>query len=275
MLGLELLAMAALLLLLIRLRTPSPTREAAATLELLLEEWKPMARTHRNNLIMTPQYPVWHPQHDEEQDLTKATRNKLEADLLKVRRFAKELRALPVREGGVIERRGSTRAPQEETTTCFVNHPTGSPLEHHGILPKLTKAPAEHTPYTIPGIAPMYRDQRNGREQGRAFADWQKALAGTVTLPHVDRDAQEDLIGTHIIVTKGSQLIVAWRDEELHWKQALRAIDRPYPSMQLLHKIPSLTVMRISKGEHVYMPPGTAHMVVTLTDKTHLAFHEY
>ena len=45
--------------------------------------------------------------------------------------------------------------------------------------------------------------------------------------------------------------------------------------MRLLHKVPLLTVMLVSKGEHVYMPPGTAHMVVTLTDKTRLAFHEY
>ena len=47
------------------------------------------------------------------------------------------------------------------------------------------------------------------------------------------------------------------------------------PLLQELHAVPSLTVMHRVKGDVIYIPPGVMHMVVTIVDKVHLAFHCY
>ena len=99
------------------------------------------------------------------------------------------------------------------------------------------------------------------------------AEAGAVTLPHVDDDLQEPPVtmGTYIAVVEGAELIVAWRRDELHEDEALRAI----PSLEVLKSLRSLTVLRAVAGDVVFIPRGTVHMVVTEVRKIHLAFHMY
>ena len=53
------------------------------------------------------------------------------------------------------------------------------------------------------------------------------------------------------------------------------AILKELPSLQALQQVPSLTVMHVVAGDVIYMPPGIVHMVVTIVDKVHLAFHRY
>ena len=48
---------------------------------------------------------------------------------------------------------------------------------------------------------------------------WQKAEAGAVTLPYMDDDLHGVTTGTYIVVVEGAELIVAWRQYDLHEDQ--------------------------------------------------------
>ena len=50
------------------------------------------------------------------------------------------------------------------------------------------------------------------------------AESGAVTLPHVDLDARGVGVNTYFIVTRGVELIVAWRREDFHECEALRKV---------------------------------------------------
>ena len=65
-------------------------------------------------------------------------------------------------------------------------------------------------------------------------------------------------INTYFIVTRGAELIVAWRREDLHECDALREI----LALDALHAIPSLTIVRAVKGDVIFMPADTVHMVI-------------
>ena len=47
------------------------------------------------------------------------------------------------------------------------------------------------------------------------------------------------------------------------------------PLLDILHEVPSLTILRAVAGDVIYMPRDTVHMVVTEAHKVHLAFHVY
>ena len=186
-----------------------------------------------------------------------------------VRRFARALQALPLRDGGAIRRVG--HASLATPAAAFQPHGSGSSLlEHHGLLPRLQSAidADDATPATLHA---SYAAQRKRRARGGSRALWQLAEAGAVTLPHVDDDLHGTTMSTYLIVTRGVELIVAWRRSELHEDDALRAM----PSLELLRSVPSLTVVRASAGDVVFMPRDAVHMVVTEARKVHLAFHVY
>ena len=118
---------------------------------------------------------------------------------------------------------------------------------------------------------PGYASQKACRLVGMAHPAWQMAESGAVTLPHVDLDVRGVSINTYFIVTSGVELIVAWRREDFHECEALRRV----PALDALHAIPSLTILRAVRGDVVFMPANTVHMVITEQTKCHLAFHTY
>ena len=96
-----------------------------------------------------------------------------------------------------------------------------------------------------------------------------------MTLPHVDDDQHGVTMGTYLAVVEGAQLIVAWRRDELHEDEVLRAVKGPLPSLDRLRTVQSLTILRAVAGDLIYMPRDAVHMVVTEERKVHLAFHIY
>ena len=100
----------------------------------------------------------------------------------------------------------------------------------------------------------------------------QRSKRGRVTLPHLDLDIHKKGIGTYLVGAAGEEVIVAWRDGG---KLSEAAILDDLPLLQGLHAVPSLTVMHLVKSDVIYIPPGVMHMVVTIVDKVHLAFHRY
>lgn len=145
-------------------------------------------------------------------------------------------------------------------------------LEHHKLLPRLHSVKDDDA--AVP-LHAAYAAQRDLRRRGNSMADWQMAEGGAVTLPHVDDDLKGDTMGTYLAVVEGAQLIVAWRRDELHEDEVLRAVRGPVPSLDRLRALQSLTIVRAVAGDMIYMPRDTVHMVVTEKRKIHLAFHIY
>ena len=257
-------------------RSTSPTREAAAVLSRAAAAWTPAQFKHRGEWVTTYLAPAGHKQHGWLPDMNKKPRDDLIADLHRVRRFAKELRDLPVRDGGEVERR--EHVPLDVVRGRFVTHKQDAPLEDHGILPNLEKMEDKDAPYNIPSIAGKYHAQKHERDTiGKAVALRQKAKAGAVTLAHIDDDQSPARrpMGTHFHAYRGSQLLIAWRNIEYPYSDCVADTRCTHPTLKPLHNLPSLTVVRVNAGDHVYMRAGTAHIVITLTDKEHLAYHEY
>ena len=255
-------------------RARSPTRLAAAVLRRAVDAWEPVTLQERGG-VHTHLPPPGHELHGATPHAHKRAVDELKRDLLRVRRFAKELENLPVRDGGAIERRGQVRLA--DTTGNFDRHPSGSALESHGILPRLMKREDDEAPYSVPSVRDMYLSQRNRRAATGAVALRQQAKSGAVTPAHIDEYGVRirHPVGTHIVTYQGSQLVIAWVDAEAPHYQVLQDMIDPHPSLSLLHHIPSLTVMQLGVGDHVYMQPRIAHIVVTIADKEHLAFHEF
>ena len=263
-----------LLLWLARVRSTSPTRAAAAALVRAADAWEPVQVKGRNGWVTTFLPPAGHKLHGGIPDTCKPTVVKLAADLQRVRQLAREIEKLPVRDGGSIERRGqASLAPT--TGSRFTKHEARAPLESHGILPPLTKRVDEDSPYSIHSTHDMYLAQAPLRAVHGAVALRQAAEAGAVTTSHIDDDVHDNPIGTHIVTCQGSQLLIAWSNMALPFQQVLCDMRAPNPSLQALHSLRSLTVVRVGVGDHIYMPPGTAHIVVTIEDKEHLAYHQY
>ena len=266
---------AALLLLLwmASTRTRGPTSAAAAALVRVADAWEPIQIQEGKRLVSTFLPPQGHRLHGGTPDTHKPTVDELAADLLRVRRLASEIGKLSARDGGSIERRGQVHlAP---STGRFATHEALAPLESHKILPPLMKRVDEDSPYRVSATHDMYVEQAQLRAAHKAVALRQTAKAGAVTTSHIDDDVHGNQLGTHIITCQGSQLIIAWCNQALPFQQVLRDMRAPNPSLQALHPLMSLTVMRVGVGDHVYMPPGTAHIVVTIEDKEHLAYHQY
>ena len=142
-------------------------------------------------------------------------------------------------------------------------------LEHEKLLPRLQSA-------EVP-VHDMHAVRRQIWDDGPypplVHEKWQSAEAGAVTLPHVDDDNQNPRVtmGTYIVVAEGSELIVAWKRTDLDETAAIRTL----PLLDILHTVPSLTILRAVAGDVIYMPRDTVHMVVTDAHKVHLAFHVY
>ena len=178
---------------------------------------------------------------------------------------------LPLRDGGAIRRVGGVNLTTPNV--AWIPHKSGrSLLEHHKLLPRLHSVKDDDA--AVP-LHAAYAAQRDLRRRGNSMADWQMAEGGAVTLPHVDDDLKGDTMGTYLAVVEGAQLIVAWRRDELHEDEVLRAVRGPVPSLDRLRALQSLTIVRAVAGDMIYMPRDTVHMVVTEKRKIHLAFHIY
>jgi len=189
----------------------------------------------------------------------------------RVRAVAHELCAVPERDGGAIRR----ISPFEVRLPDVVWEPHGSTysLVDNGLfLPRLHSAVADDR--IVPW--PLYHEQLSRRRRGGVKALWQKAQRGAVTLPHVDVDLRHVTMQTYIAVLEGVELIIAWRQDELHEDSVLSDIfDAEQASLAMLHSVPSLTIICAKAGDLIYMPRDTVHMVVTERDKIHFAFHVY
>lgn len=187
----------------------------------------------------------------------------------RVKWFAQSLADLPSVDTGTV-RIVDHVALQEADVTWVLHRSVGARLEHSDILPKLMTAAAADDD-VITELVPVYASQKTRRRIGKAHPAWQLSESGAVTLPHVDLDVHGVGINTYFVVTRGAELIVAWRREDLHESDALREL----PALELLHGIPSLTILRAEKGDIIFMPADTVHMVITEKSKCHLAFHTY
>ena len=186
----------------------------------------------------------------------------------RVKCFAQSLADLPAVDASAV-RIVDHVALKDPDVTWVLHRSVGARLEHADILPKLMTAAAADDDIVM--SVPRYASQKTRRRIGTAHPAWQLAESGAVTLPHVDLDARGVGINTYFIVTSGAELIVAWRREDLHECDALREI----PALHALHAIPSLTIVRAVKGDVIFMPADTVHMVITEKTKCHLAFHTY
>ena len=264
-----------LLLWLARVRVASPTRAAAAALVRVADAWEPVQVKGRKGWVTTFMPPAGHRLHGGIPDPCKPTIDKLAADLLRVRRLASEIEKLPIRDGGMIEQRGQALLAPTTGNDRFVKHEARAPLESHGILPPLMKRVDEDSPYNISSTHDMYVGQAQLRAAHEAVALRQAAEAGAVTTSHIDDDVHGNAVGTHIVTCSGSQLIIAWCNLALPFQQVLRDMRAPHPSLHALHSLRSLTVLRVGVGDHIFMPPRAPHIVLTIEDKEHLAYHQY
>ena len=173
----------------------------------------------------------------------------------RVKCFAQSLADLPAVDASAV-RIVDHVALKDPDVTWGLHRSVGARLEHADILPKLMTAPAADDDIVV--SVPRYASQKKRRRIGTAHPAWQLAESGAVTLPHVDLDARGVGINTYFIVTRGAELIVAWRREDLHECDALREI----PALDALHAIPSLTIVRAVKGDVIFMPADTVHMVI-------------
>lgn len=199
-----------------------------------------------------------------------------ERERKRVRHFARAVRSLPLRDGGAIHcvpARTGLQIPQVSWTPHGSNEAALEDCDPgEGLLPRLQSvkddaaAQLQH---------PWYAEQLPQRRRGGSYALWQMAEAGAVTLPHIDDDRWGQPLGTYIRMVEGAQLIVAWRQLDLHEDLVLADIQGPYPSLSRLHTVPSLTIVRATAGDLIYMPKDTVHMVITETRKVQLAYHVY
>ena len=109
---------------------------------------------------------------------------------------------------------------------------------------------------------------------GLLYPAWIAAAAGTVTLPHLDKDNYLNPIGTSIVMLEGEQLFMAWEEASPREEACiLEELTGPYPSFTRMLAQPRLTVAVMSAGDVVCMPAGTMHMVVTSVPKLALSCH--
>jgi hypothetical protein len=191
--------------------------------------------------------------------------------------FARALLSVPNRDVGTITRVQHVHVGADHVPAHGPWHAHASVdglLEHEGLLPRLQSAGG--VPDTAPQqlhAAYMSPAQQAQRMLGGSHALCQKAKAGAVTLPHVDRDLKGRPMHTYLAVMQGVELVIAWRRGDLHEDEVLRHV----PSLDVLGsrkaRLAGLTVLRAVAGDLVHMPPDTVHMVVTEVDKVHLAFH--
>ena len=194
-----------------------------------------------------------------------------ERERARVQNFAHAIRSLPMRDGHAILRIG--RVNLAKPNVSWKPHGSGSSLlEHHNLLPRLQSVMDDDA--AVP-FHPLYAQQLNLRRRGNSYALWQMAEEGAVTLMHVDDDQHGVTMGTYLAVVEGAELIVAWRRDELHEDEMLRAVKDPVPSLDRLRTVQSLTILRAVAGDLIYMPRDAVHMFVTEERKVHLAFHIY
>ena len=186
----------------------------------------------------------------------------------RVKCFAQSLVDLPAVDAGAV-RIADHVTLKDPDVTWVLHRSVGARLEHSDILSKLMTAAAADDDIVV--SVPRYASEKTRRCNGKAHPAWQMAESGAVTLPHVDVDVNGVGINTYFIITRGAELIVAWRRKDLHECDALREI----PTLGALHRTPSLTILRAVKGDVIFMPADTVHMVITEKTKCHLTFHTY
>ena len=134
----------------------------------------------------------------------------------------------------------------------------------------------DHAP-SADALRRTYAGQLHRRRSGSSYALYQRAGSGRFTMPHVDDDRNRPPVSmsTFIFVLQGSEIIVAWNRLDMHEDRVIQGLRAEAPSLEFLHGVPSLTVVRAQAGDVVYLPRDAVHMVVSETFKVHYALHVY
>ena len=186
-------------------------------------------------------------------------------------KFVAAVAALPSSHGGALQVTHHALTSADLPDLTIHTTPSFITLEP-AALPLLYKSLASDPP---PELTEGCVTRGHPRANGEAFPEWQQAAAGCVTMPHIDLDSRDVPINTYLAVTQGTELIIAWRQEELDEGVALADLKSDPPSFARVLDLPSLTIVRVGPGDLVYMPARTVHMVITESDKVHLGFHTY
>ena len=187
----------------------------------------------------------------------------LDAELGRVMRFAYALCALPYRDGGIVEFKRYDCGPGPSNDLTLHGNPDGR-LEHYDILPSLYSLRGGDAVDAATSLA----------LPGALFPAWISAEAGTVTLPHPDKDDNHKRIGTTLVVYEGEQLFFAWEEATAREEaEILAELTGPEPVFTRMLERPELTVRVMSRGDAVCMRAGVMHMVVTSVSKLVLSCH--
>ena len=187
----------------------------------------------------------------------------LTAELHRVMRFAYLLYELPYRDSDIVEFTRCLCGARPEGDLPPHRNSDGR-LEHCDILPSLRSLRDGDAAEAVRALA----------LPGALHPAWISADAGTVTLPHPDRGDDHKRIGTTLVMLKGEQLFIAWKEATPRVEaDILEELTRPVPVLTLMLRQPTLTVRVMSYGDSVRMPAGTVHMVITSAPKLVLSCH--
>ena len=123
-----------------------------------------------------------------------------------------------------------------------------------------------------------YARERPIRDRAGSHAQFHRARAGAVTLPHEDYDLDDVAVGTVLALLEGAQVVLAWDETvEVGLLEALDATPRDAWDALLVPvaRAGRLVVVHMRAGEVLVMRPRVAHMVVTTHDKVQFSFHLY
>ena len=117
-----------------------------------------------------------------------------------------------------------------------------------------------------------YAEQRRQRKNGRSWARYQHAAAGTFTGPHIDHDDLSESVHSYLQQLGGQCIVVAWYREELCEDELDTDPSKWYDQLKGLTSF-SCAIMH---GEcTIGMRANTVHMVFTAQAKEQFTFHMY
>lgn len=147
-------------------------------------------------------------------------------------------------------------------------HVSDSPLVTD-FLPTLRRSsPVDATAFLL--LFPHLHEASKRLPRG-AEPVFQKAGCGVLTMPHTDGDFH-----TTFIITEGEEIFIAWDPDELDPSSlADDQLDGWAARLCDASVVRSLSVVHAKAGDIVRFSWNAAHMVITIQEKVHLAWHDF